>query len=1011
MEVKPMNNDEVILSVQIIANIAGARLDEAVEKLSSVTAAYEKLTDAIKKANDAATEPVPEQDKKATGGATEVNHVKTAVDALKPALSGVNAQIAGLVGHVSTLVSGLLKAGSTGASASSLVSSGWGVAAAAVGLMIGVFQDIKRKQEEAVATAKKATAAYDESLGSQRNLEQARHYLSILDAANSTVDEMADAKRALEGLFPNVAAGLYSEGEAIKYNTRALLAHIDALETENRLKQGRAAAGMSDLMKKAQEQAEEIENLRGQLNVKLSPKSAKELMDTLSTGNEDGSPTLFGQDPLNFMSGWLDPNTTKDEIAIKMEELYGTLQDTRTAFIAEVGEMFGPEVAKELTPDIYAMWTDLFKEYEKGALSEKDLFGTISNKQLGLENLNSLLAKTEKTVRKGLTYTLSAAILKAEEDMSDEAMEKLVSRTMEIDDQAIRTPAKGIMKQFKDALIYAFADTDIDESEAGGIINSLMAAFDDDEHFHQLLSEGNIGKIQDYLSESMRNLADAAGEEGSDAYNKIMDSLAPIANALTFMAKLTGVGLNTTPPPPRGGGARKNKALEREMDLLKHKKALDQLTAQEELEWLERIRKKYAKTTEEKRQLDEDIYKLRMQMRRDEIDYQREMDRLTLREEIAATEALLGAYKIGTEERKKLELDAYKLRKELEKQEFELAVHYGRLSLSEQAARLRAMIAQYRAGTQARIDLEKQLHDIQKTMVQNTIDGILAALEERYAAQRDLERETAEAGVEQWRRWADEQTKAIRAQIDALDELEQAEDRQAEEAEKRRKIASLEQQMAFESDADNRKKLQEQIAAAQEDLDAYLLRIQREDQRKALEAEIERIEEEAAAKEEALNEELNGIDAFYEELMKAANLNAEAQRMLTEGTQEEIIDLLKSYAPDYNITGRTLAEELMEGFIAGLESGGMSVEAWFGGIVDSFTQHQRELARLANEAADAFWASRGGGNADFGAQPSAAAVTAVNPASSIVVNFYQPIEKPSDVTRALEDLLESMHRQ
>ncbi len=83
------------------------------------------------------------------------------------------------------------------------------------------------------------------------------------------------------------------------------------------------------------------------------------------------------------------------------------------------------------------------------------------------------------------------------------------------------------------------------------------------------------------------------------------------------------------------------------------------------------------------------------------------MDQLTLREELAAIDAQIAGYKAGVQARRELEKERYALAKELQRQEYDLKVYYGQLTLAQQEQQLRLMINDYKKGTQARIDLEK----------------------------------------------------------------------------------------------------------------------------------------------------------------------------------------------------------------------------------------------------------------------------------------------------------------
>ena len=458
-----------------------------------------------------------------------------------------------------------------------------------------------------------------------------------------------------------------------------------------------------------------------------------------------------------------------------------------------------------------------------------------------------------------------------------------------------------------------------------------------------------------------------------------------------------------------GGGSAKNTALEREMSLIEHKKAMDQLTTQEEIDNLERILNQYAKTNEEKEDIIEKQYSLRKQKAKEDLEYQKAMDQLTLREEIEAIDAQIATYKAGTQARRELEKERYSLAKELQRQEYDLKVYYGQLTLKQQEQQLALMLADYKKGTQARIDLEKELYDIQQQIRENGIsridsvaDGIIQALQNRYAEQQRIETERLEESKENWKKWGDEQVEAIQKQIDALDELTKQEDKEEQERQKRRKVASLEQQLLYETDLYNQTKLQEQLADARKELDDWLRQQEREELKASLQEQISQVQQKVEAEQEKIDKQIEANDQYYEELTKEQNLQAEAQKLLMKNNQAEILTLLKNFAPDYNLTGQSLGEQLVDGFMGKVAD----IEAWFGGLTAKFSQYQNQIASIATQAADKFYRTHG---VAAGMQNSAAATGAVvASAPQITMIFNQPVESPTEIRREMERLAEQL---
>ncbi len=278
----------------------------------------------------------------------------------------------------------------------------------------------------------------------------------------------------------------------------------------------------------------------------------------------------------------------------------------------------------------------------------------------------------------------------------------------------------------------------------------------------------------------------------------------------------------------------------------------------------------------------------------------------------------------------------------------------------------------------------------------------MAALENRYAEQQRLETERINQSKENWQKWGDEQAQAIQKQLDALDALEKQEDREEQERQKRRKIASLEQQMLYESDLYNQKKLQEQLAAAQKELEDWLKENERQDLRDALQQQMEEVNGRVQAEQEKLDEQLEANDKYYEELTKEQKLQAEAQKLLMSSSQNELLELLKNFAPEYNLTGQSLGEQLVDGFMGKVAD----VEQWFQGLSDRLGAYQRQMAEVAARAAEEFYQTHGIAAGLPGGAEATGAVVASGPQVTMI--FNQPVESPTEIRREMERLAEQL---
>lgn len=329
--------------------------------------------------------------------------------------------------------------------------------------------------------------------------------------------------------------------------------------------------------------------------------------------------------------------------------------------------------------------------------------------------------------------------------------------------------------------------------------------------------------------------------------------------------------------------------------------------------------------------------------------------------------------------------------------------HMNEITFEEELAQLEALRQKHQLNAEEIMDWEEKVYDLQQEIrerdaesLDQLSDSVIDALENRYQAMLDVELDRLEASREAWQTWRDDSVRAVEDQIAALDQLAAAQDREKQDAEELRKIEKLRQQIAYEQDDYNRAKLQQQLDQALESREERLARLALEDQKEALRAQIEEIEQAADSQLSALDREQEAVEAAYEERMREAALRAEAEKLILGQSQDELLSLLEQYAPDYDALGQTLGEKLLDGFARGAGD----VAAWFEDFGARLAQAQAGMAALAQSAADTFYQER------EAAQTQAAAPVTVNQ----TVEFNQPVETPSQVARRMEEVNEALAR-
>lgn len=325
--------------------------------------------------------------------------------------------------------------------------------------------------------------------------------------------------------------------------------------------------------------------------------------------------------------------------------------------------------------------------------------------------------------------------------------------------------------------------------------------------------------------------------------------------------------------------------------------------------------------------------------------------------------------------------------------------HLNEISLEEELAGLEEIRRKHQMTAEEIMAWEEKVYDLKKEIrerdadsIDRLADGVVSALEKRYEAMRDAEIERLDKSREAWEQWRDDSVAAIEDQIAALDKLADTEDEEKKSAEELRKIEKLRREVEYEQDAYNRQKLQQQLDEAVASREERLRKLELKQQKEALQEEIEKIRDQASEKIKELDGEQDAIEKAYEERLKAASLQTEAEKLLMTKSQDEIMDLLYEYVPEYDALGKSMGEKLLEGF----QSKVGSIADWFRSFNDQLARMQEELAGTMNAATDRFYESR----RDTAGQSGAGGAPVVQQ----TVNFYEPVESPGQVARRMEDV-------
>lgn len=602
------------------------------------------------------------------------------------------------------------------------------------------------------------------------------------------------------------------------------------------------------------------------------------------------------------------------------EGLLGNLQAQADlqAYILTQTETLNASLAESLQ-NAKGLADELTASFEAGEISAEEYYSQIAELWDVIGNLSTGVTIDSSGVTSfGKAAETTAEIIDDLEKEGAAAGKKLENA---LNFRAEIRSMKDLAKQVKDTgggwddlsdEVKAFANRmGIAEGDIDGTISALEGM--------ETQTDASIGALESDLRgtlstlEAMRAeiMAIPTAELTADNSQALASINQAIALVNFFLALLGKAGIEPTATASRGGGGGSSKrdtsaedakraqeeAYQSAVEAIEHKRHLNQITAQEEIAELERVKRQYARTAEQIMDIDERIY-----------------------------------------------------------------------------------------------DARQDLRDEEESKIDSLYDSIVDALEERYEEQREIEQKRISDSIKSWEKWSDDTCAAIQKQIDALDEQAQAEDRAATEAENLRKIASLEQALAYEKDAYNQRQLIKQIEQAQAAWAEIQKGWQTEDARKALEDQMQAVQDQADAEIEILEKESERIDSVYDEMTKGQSLAAEAQKLLMQSSQEDLLALLTSYAPDYEATGRTLGEKIYEGF-----------KSAFGDISAFFAQIDAQFEQMAERNAQAAF------GATQGIQSSGQAAASVSsPTINQTVNFNLPVESPADVTRRMQQVSEEL---
>lgn len=181
-----------------------------------------------------------------------------------------------------------------------------------------------------------------------------------------------------------------------------------------------------------------------------------------------------------------------------------------------------------------------------------------------------------------------------------------------------------------------------------------------------------------------------------------------------------------------GSKSYSNKALDDYKKQIEHKKALDQISLQQELEMYQTALRKYAKTADEKMELTEKIYSLEKELQEQtledykaDVEHRKALDQISLQQEIEMYQYAYEALAKTTEQKRELEEQLYDLRKELQektlddyKSDIEHRKALDQISLEDEIKMYNYALNNYAKTVEQKKELREKLYELNKEVAQ-----------------------------------------------------------------------------------------------------------------------------------------------------------------------------------------------------------------------------------------------------------------------------------------------------
>ncbi len=966
-----------------------AKLEEIEAKIKEVTAAREKAASVAVSAASKHTTAANSMAAATKKEATASNAANIAFDTGATALRAVTSAAGGTVSELGYLGTELLylkrnmqSATTTGVMMASVISFGIMAAISLVSAGISKMKEEEEKRQQVFEDSVEDLKSYSEQL------QILKQNLDVLNDSKSSTEQLSEARNKLGSTFEQFVIGYTEEGEAILANNEALEREIELLHLKADIERKQILSNSDNIS------VGDYSVAFGSLQYQLDHYEDMAKMDNAIDRQVDHWFGLW-----TTVDEGIESNNKKIENFEKRAnaylELNFAMRDSNGKLVKTWDNLSAAEktVANGLKLEIFEKFKDgIFTSLEEGLNYLNEM---MSNKEFLNQYYQELEAQTQKQTEEvkalqnayddlntsisssvteisGFKSKMSSAYSELTENgkLSQSTINSLISTYPQLIDyldsetgqlnltEETMCSLYEIQKQLQIAELEG-AKAKLQQNEDKIKSNYKLAESEFVAAQAAIMNGGTSQWRIDQFYEKSNAFEDAKKDldELQASYNRI-DNLIDTINNTKLNLTAEGDGIKTT--------AKSVSEYSQALEKLNHQKRIGQLSTKEEITALEELGRRYVLTADERMDLEYRIYTAKKQ-------YEEEIEN-------ARAKALQEQYS-QIENLKALE----------------------KLNAEQELEQLEKIRSRYKLNAEERIALEIKIYNLKEELRQNEVSAlddlgaaITEALKNQYEEQRKAEQDRINESIEAWEQWEKSTVDAIQAEIDALDDLEKEQESQSAAAEYYRKSQELKLQIAYEKDDYQRKQLEKELNRLTEEEQERLRKEEIEKKKEELESQIEEARNTAEERKNALEEELDVINENYDKLTSALYLRAQTEQIIMQQSQEQIISLIKSYAPEYDLAGQSIGESLYEAFKSKVDN----IYSYIEEVMAAIRQYQENAKAAAVKAANDF------------EQSYRSSAQSSQPPNSVSVyytsNFNTPVQSPVQTKRAIESTASSI---